>query len=73
MNTIHSTDIMSRQFTLFGWVSTYRIAVTEHHSWEVEVTMDMTLHILRMLPFHLHSPSLFVYEVEVVIIDLLDI
>lgn len=33
MNTIHPTDTMSRQLTLFGWISTYRIAVTEHHSW----------------------------------------
>jgi len=53
---------------LFGWIPTYRIAVTGHGSWEVEVTMDMTLHILRMLLFQLHLPYLFVYEAGVVII-----
>jgi hypothetical protein len=64
---------MSRQLISFGWIPTYRIAVTGHRSWEVEVTMDMTLHILRMLPFQLHVPYLFVYEVGVVIMDLLDL
>lgn len=35
--------------------------------------MDMTLHILRMLPFQLHLPYLFVCKAGVVIMDLLDI
>ena len=64
MNVSYSTDTMSRQFTLFGWIRTYCIAVTGYRSREVEVMMDMTLHILRMLQFQLHLPYLFVYKLE---------